>query len=206
MLQLKTIDKETFALLKAISSHKELHDFSLAGGTGLALQLGHRISIDLDFFTRKTFDTTTVFEFLRKTFSVSNCIQTTNSISLYVKSHKKEIKVDIIRHNYPLLCPIQKVDHIQIFSLEDIAAMKLNAIANRGSKKDFYDIHTLLTRYSIKELLSFFEKKYQQINSYTVVKSLVYFGDADLEPEPISLTETTWDEIKANLRNIVPTL
>ena len=93
----------------------------------------------------------------------------------------KDIKVDMLRHNYPLLYPIQQVNRLHIFSLEDIAAMKLNAIANRGSKKDFYDIHALLSRFSMKELLTFFEKKYQQLNSYTVVKSLVYFDDADLD-------------------------
>jgi len=206
MLQLKIIHKETFALLKAISSHKELQHFSLAGGTALALQLGHRLSIDLDFFTQNSFDTNELFEFLRDTFTVTNCTQTTNSLSLYVNSQGEDIKVDMIRHNYPLLYPIQKVRHIQIFSLQDIAAMKLNAIANRGCKKVFYDVHALLTRFSIQELLTFFEKKYPQNNSYTVVKSLVYFADADIEPEPISLVDTTWDEIKAHFRIIVPAI
>jgi predicted nucleotidyltransferase component of viral defense system len=145
MLQLKTIHEETFSLLNAISSHKEVQNFSLAGGTALALQLGHRISIDLDFFTQEPFDPNELFEFLRGAFTVSNCIQAKNSLSLFVKSQNKEVKVDLIRHNYPLLRPIQNLNHLQVFSLEDIAAMKLNAIANRGSKKDFYDIHALLT-------------------------------------------------------------
>lgn len=206
MLQLNTIHKETFALLKAISSHKELQNFSLAGGTALALQLGHRISIDLDYFTNQSFETNELFEFLRGIFTVSNCTQATNSLSLYIKSQEEDIKVDMIRHNYPLLYPIQKVQNIQIFSLQDIAAMKLNAIANRGCKKDFYDVHALLTRFSIQELLTFFEKKYPQSNSYAVVKSLVYFADADIEPEPISLVDTTWDEIKTHFRTIVPTI
>ena len=204
MLQLKTIHEETYALLKDISTHSELRSFALAGGTALALRLGYRISIDLDFFTHNTFDTNELFDFLRETYSVSNCTQATNSLSLYIKLHEEEIKIDILRHNYPLLHPIQNINGIRIFSLEDIAAMKLNAIANRGSKKDFYDIHVLLAKFSLKELLTFFEHKYQQINSYTVLKSLVYFTDADMEPEPISLTATTWEEIKSNLRTIVP--
>lgn len=206
MLQLNAIHKETFALLKAISSHRELQHFSLAGGTALALQLGHRMSIDLDFFTQQSFDTNELFEFLRGTFTVSNCTQTTNSLSLYMQSQREDIKVDIIRHNYPLLYPVQKVQHIQILSLQDIAAMKLNAIANRGCKKDFYDVYALLNHFSIQQLLIFFEKKYPQNNSYAVVKSLVYFADADIEPEPISLSDTTWDEIKTHFRTIVPSL
>ena len=206
MLQPKIIHKETFALLQSLSSCEELKIFSLAGGTALALQLGHRISIDLDFFTNERFNSQEVFEFLREHFIVSNCTYTANSLSLYIQSQQEEIKVDLIRHNYPRLRPIQTFKHIQIFSLEDIAAMKLNAIANRGSKKDFYDIHALLKHFSIKELISFFEEKDQQLNSYTVVKSLVYFVDADAEPEPISLGKTTWNEIKTDLRAVILTL
>ena len=206
MLQLNTIHQETFTLLQSLSACEKLKNYSLAGGTALALQLGHRISIDLDFFTTDTFDSRELYEFLREHFVVSNCVLATNSLSLYIQSKQAEIKVDIIRHNYPLLRSIQTFENIQILSLEDIAAMKLNAVANRGSKKDFYDIHALLEQFSLKELLSFFEQKYNQINSYTVVKSLVYFTDANAEPEPISLRKTSWDEIKTDLRDIVPTL
>ncbi len=206
MLRLKSIHPATSALLQSLSSLPELQNFSLAGGTALALQLGHRISVDLDFFTRQPFDSNRLFEFLRNIFTVGHCSQSVNSLSLFIEFQDDEIKIDILRHNYPLLRPIQKVEHIQLFSLEDIAAMKLNAIANRGSKKDFYDIHALLARFSLSELLTFFEKKYKQMNSYTVVKSLVYFADADLEPEPISLFNTSWDDIKENLRNTVPVL
>jgi predicted nucleotidyltransferase component of viral defense system len=91
------------------------------------------------------------------------------------------------------------VGDIRLFSLEDIAAMKLNAVANRGAKKDFYDIHALLTIFSLSELIGFFEKKYQKMNSFTVVKSLAYFDDADLEPDPMSLMESPWDQIKVDI-------
>ena len=162
MLQLYTIHKETFSLLNTIVSHREMGSFSLAGGTALALHLGHRISVDLDFFTMNPFNTDELFDFLRDTFTVTNCSQAENSLSLYVESKTKNIKIDMIRHNYSLLFPIQEVNNIRLFSLEDIAAMKMNAVANRGCKKDFYDIHALLTRFSIIELLDFFEKKYQK--------------------------------------------
>jgi len=89
---------------------------------------------------------------------------------------------------------------IRLFALEDIAAMKLNAVANRGAKKDFYDIHALLSRFSLPELLGFFEDKYQKMNSFTVTKSLAYFDDADLEPDPMSLMNLSWEQIKADLK------
>jgi len=206
VLQLKTIHPETFALFKDLSAHREMQCFSLAGGTALSLQLGHRISLDLDFFTQKAFDSIELFDFLRDSYVATNCIQSVNSLSLNLKWQDQNIKVDIIRHNYQMLRPLQQIEDASIFSLQDIAAMKLNAIANRGSKKDFYDIHALLNIFSIRDLLSFFEEKYPQINSYSVVKSMVYFADADIEPEPVSLVDITWDEIKTNLRNIVPAL
>ena len=78
--------------------------------------------------------------------------------------------------------------------------MKLNAVANRGAKKDFYDIHALLSRFSLQELLDFFAKKYQTMNRFTVIKSLAYFDDADLEPDPMSLMAISWEQIKADMK------
>lgn len=201
MLHLKTVHQETFAMLQDLASQENLRGFSLAGGTGLALLLGHRISVDLDFFTNSKFDSRELFETLRDVYDVSNCSQSSNSLSLSVKFQSETIKVDFLRHNYPLVQPVQVLDGVTIFSMADIAAMKLNAIANRGAKKDFYDIHALLDYFSIQDLFEFFERKYQQLNSFTVVKSLVYFADADLQPEPISLQNVNWRDVKENLRN-----
>ncbi len=206
MLQLKTINSATCALLQQMSAMAAMSEFSLAGGTALALQLGHRISIDLDFFTLNTFDTEEIFELLENEFQVSNCTHGQNAISLFVMYQGMEIKLDMLRHRYPLLKTVQQIDNIRLYSMEDIAAMKLNAIANRGAKKDFYDIYALLKYYSLQELLLLFEKKYHQLNSYTVTKSLVYFVDADQEPDPVSLANVSWDEIKAQFKDMVPGL
>jgi len=203
MLHLATVDKATLKLLKSLSSRKELQDFSLAGGTGLALQLGHRVSVDLDFFTHTPFDSNRLFEYLREFYTVRNCTQSANSLSLFIEMETQEIKVDFLRHNYKLLQPNRIDGHIRIFSMEDIGAMKLNAIANRGAKKDFYDIYALLKIFSLNQLLEFFQQKYEQFNSFTVVKSLAYFVDADLEPDPICLKGTRWEEIKKTLRSRV---
>ncbi len=200
MLQLKTIHKDTFELLKELSAQNDLNPFALAGGTALALQLGHRISIDLDFLTGKEFDSFGLLERLGEFFDIENSSTTINSLSLFIQWQGSSVKTDFIRHNYPRLKPLITADGIRLFSLEDIAAMKLNAVANRGAKKDFYDIHTLLSRFSLSELLGFFEGKYQKMNSFTVTKSLAYFDDADLEPDPMTLMDITWEEIKADLK------
>lgn len=203
MLQLRTVHKATFTLLNSLMEQEELQRFNLAGGTALALQLGHRVSIDLDFFTMSKFDSNELFEQLRHVFEVRDCSYSSNSLSLYIKLQDVDIKVDFIRHNYSLLKPISVVDKVRLYSVEDIAAIKLNAIANRGAKKDFYDIHALLRCFSLQDLLGFFEQKYTQVNSFSVVKSLVYFADANLEPEPVSLEDVSWSEIKKDLKNTI---
>lgn len=201
MLQLKTVHKGVFTLLDALNSQEKLQNFALAGGTALALLLGHRISVDLDLFTTDRFDSDALFEHLRDSYEVRSCSRSANSLSLFVKLQEEEIKVDLLRHNYPQLRPVKSIDNIRIFSLEDIAAMKLNAIANRGAKKDFYDVHALLQCFQLKELLGFFQQKYEQMNSFTVVKSLVYFDDADQEPDPVSLSDVSWVDIKRKIEN-----
>ncbi len=201
MLQLKAIYKEVFTLLDSLNSHEKLQNFALAGGTALALLLGHRISVDLDLFTTDRFDSDALFEHLRDSYDVRSCSRSANSLSLFVKSQEEEIKVDLIRHNYPQLRPVKPIDNIRIFSLEDIAAMKLNAIANRGAKKDFYDVQALLQCFRLQELLGFYKQKYEQMNSFTVVKSLVYFDDANQEPDPVSLSDVNWIDIKRKIEN-----
>lgn len=204
MLHLKTIHKDTYDLLKCLSERSELRSFALAGGTALALLLGHRISVDLDFFTNGQFSGAELLENLGKDFDTENCSTSVNSLSLSINHQRSSVKVDFIRHNYRLLSPIIVAEGIRLFSPKDIAAMKLNAIANRGAKKDFYDVFALLAKFSLRELIAFFAEKYQRQNSFTVIKSLAYFEDADLDPTPISLMDFTWEEIKAAIRDELP--
>lgn len=199
MLQLKTVNKETFAVLKDLLALDIFQDFTLAGGTGLALQIGHRISVALDFFTLHAFDSVELFEHIRESFTVSDASPAVNALSLFVAMNDERIKIDLLRHNYPLLRPVRIVEDVPLYSLEDIAAMKLNAIANRGAKKDFYDIHVLLKYFALQDMLRFFQQKYEQMNSMSVLKSLVYFEDADQEPDPLSLENTSWADIKNEL-------
>ena len=199
MLQLKTVHRDTYSLLKKLSKKDYLTNFALAGGTSLALQLGHRISIDLDFFTLEEFDSIKLMEQIRADFKISNVSTSENTLSLYVNCNKNNIKVEFLRHNYKLLKEFREVDQIKLYSTEDIAAMKLNAVANRGSKKDFFDINELLKSFSIVELINFFKTKYSDHNAFTVIKSLEYFEDAELEPDPICLNNTSWKQVKERI-------
>ena len=204
MLQLKTIQANTYELLQELSTVDSLASFALAGGTALALQLGHRISIDLDFLTMQEFDSNAIFENLVNGFEIESYAVAQNSAAMFIRYHSTTVKTDFLRHHYSLLRPIIEVDGIRLYSLEDIAAMKLNAIANRGAKKDFYDIYSLFEYFSLATLLDFYKEKYHQMNDLAVVKSLVYFEDAELEPDPITLLDVTWDDIKLRLVQTVP--
>lgn len=203
MLQLKSIEQDTYKLLQELSKLDYTNNFALAGGSSLALQLGHRISIDLDFFTLLAFDSTKLLDKLNSIYKISNVSVSDNSLSLYINmtsssrdGGNQNIKVEFIRHNYKLIKEYIKEESIRLYAMEDICAMKLNAIANRGSKKDFYDIYELFKIFPVSDMLEFYKEKYKSRNVFTVVKSLNYFDDADLEPSPMSLNSISWQEIK----------
>lgn len=203
MLQLKTIHADTFELLQELSAHKTFNIFTLAGGTSLALQLGHRISIDLDFLTVQEFDSNVLIEVLGTYFDIKNGATGKNSAAMFINYKNTSIKADFLRHNYPLLKPIHNIEGINMYSLEDIAAMKLNAVANRGAKKDFYDIYSLLDSFSMDTMLNFYREKYRQMNDLMVMKSLAYFDDAELEPDPVTLLDVAWEDVKNRLLQLV---
>ena len=125
--------------------------------------------------------------------------QTKNSLTIDIRS----VMTDFIRHDYPLIKPIQEVDGIRIASVEDIAAMKLNSTMNRGSKKDFFDIFELLDHFSLQEIISFHLTKYDFNSQLTLLKSLVYFEDAEKEPNPVSTKSVNWDSVKKKISNAV---
>lgn len=201
MLQLETIERNTFLLLKDLMQIPEISYFNLAGGTTLALYLGHRKSIDLDFFTTKEFESTKLVELLMDTYQLSSIVTSKNALSLYILYNEKNVKIDFLRHNYQIIKPSVIEDGVRLYSIEDVAAMKLNAILNRGAKKDFYDIYELLKHYSLHDLVGFFKIKYPNTNVLMLIKSLDYFLDADVEPDPITLNKAKWSDIKEEISN-----
>jgi predicted nucleotidyltransferase component of viral defense system len=122
-----------------------------------------------------------------------------NTLTLDIGS----VKTDFIRHNYPLLNPVLEIEGIKILSVEDIAAMKLNSMMNRGSKKDFYDIYELLHHFDLEELVTFYSSKYDFSSQLILLKSLICFDDAEKESDPVSVKNITWDTVKQKIRETV---
>ncbi|MCB9226861.1 MAG: nucleotidyl transferase AbiEii/AbiGii toxin family protein [Chitinophagales bacterium] len=203
MLYKETVYPKTFELLKRIQSIEKLNNFYLAGGTALSLYYGHRISIDLDFFTHTNFNTEEVILALNNAFindDITIINEDTNSILLSINN----VKIDILAHQYPLVVTNNNVnDNIRIYAKEDIIAMKLNALANRGTKKDFFDIYEVLQEFSLQEILDFFKKKYPNKDYYYILRSLAYFNDAELNKEPMMIKKYTWSDVKNFISNQV---
>lgn len=200
MLQRKTVDTATLELLIDLQGIDSLQDFSLGGGTALALKFGHRISVDLDLFTKQPFDTEEVISAIRHKFEdVSVLNMNRNSLSLSIQG----VKVDVLSHQYALLEPPEIIESVRFLSTQDIAAMKLSAVAQRGSKKDFFDLIELLSHYSLPQLLTFYGQKYNEDNYFYVLKSMTYFQDAEAEPSPIILNDITWETIKVKITQLV---
>jgi hypothetical protein len=109
--------------------------------------------------------------------------------------------VDLVNYEYSWLTEKIVSDNIYLATIEDIAAMKLNAIIGRGSKKDFIDLFFILKKYNFNELFKFYNKKYHDGSIFLVLKSIVYFDDADKEEMPFMFEEISWDEIKSIILN-----
>lgn len=194
MLRFDAIPESVNALLARLAGTTALEGFALGGGTSLALRFAHRLSVDLDFFTERQFSP----ELLLTELALDRATvvgRAANSLTLDVGG----VKLDLLRHAYRLLNPVDLIDGIRLVSLPDLTAMKLNAIANRGSKKDFFDIGVLLGVFPIREMIGFFTAKYTATDPFTVIRSLAWFEDAELEPDPVSLTGQTWGMIKEKM-------
>lgn len=193
----ESINQKTRLVFEKIIKSGLVSNFYLAGGTALAIQLGHRESIDLDFFSQENFSNSDLKHKLPE------------SGKFYLSSEEEgtlhgvldEVKLSFLKYGYNLLYPLIDFDGIRIADERDIAAMKIDAISSRGSKKDFIDLYFLLEKYSLEELISFFEKKFNQIeyNKLHILKSLVFFTDAENEPMPVMRKNADWEEIKSKI-------
>lgn len=199
MLFFSTVSPNALDLLRVLQDHPAIKNFYLVGGTARTLNCGHRVSIDLDFFTVDEFDTSAVIDSLKKKFSITLLSQAKNSLTLDISS----VKTDFIRHSYPLLHQVYEAEGIRMASVEDIAAMKLNGVMNRGSKKDFFDVFELMNHFTLEQLISFHSRKYDFSAQMILLKSLVYFDDAENEPDPVLIKAVTWPEVKQKINFMV---
>lgn len=195
MLQTQTVVPNLLELLKKIMHEDLFSSFNLVGGTALALKIGHRNSIDIDLFGNSEIDTDLFIEKLNN-FGEVVVTQSTKNILI---TKINDIKVDFVNYKYPLLTDFEIIENIRMFSTKDIAAMKLNAIAGRGSKKDFIDLYFLLEEFTLPEMLSFYEKKYKDGSVFMVEKSLTYFSDAEEQLQPKMFKDFNWENCKKTI-------
>ena len=201
MLQTQTIKTETFRLLKTLMSDEKLSHFSLVGGTALALYMGHRKSVDIDLFSQQLFD---VGEF-EKHFMNTYGFQTTRTANSTLIGNMYSIKVDCIGYNYSLVEPVLEYDGIRIYSMPDIAAMKLTAISQSGNRlKDFVDLAFLSSIMSLENMLKAFEKKYPKTSVMTAVRGITYYNDIDFTAV-IDLMEGSfkWKTVEKRLKEMI---
>jgi hypothetical protein len=169
-----------------------LAGYGLAGGTSLALQLGHRVSVDIDLFGEVPFEDEEVVPYLAQIGPFTLIKRSENIFVAVVQG----IKVDLVRYAYPRLAPFVVEDGVRMFGLADIAAMKLGAIAGRGSRKDFIDLHVLMEHFSKEQLWEVYGAKFPDSSEFLLRKSLTYFTDAEREAMPEMHIPLTWEEVK----------
>ena len=193
MLHLQTILPDTLELLKRLSAQPEMQGMRLVGGTALALQYGHRQSVDLDFFGTPAADQDDLLAMVETMGPYRLRNRTKNILQLIVNN----IMVDIVDYSqYPWIDNPVCYEGITLASPKDIAAMKINAVEGRGTKKDFVDIYLLLQYYSLDDLLAFYSQKYPNYSLFRALLSLNYFDDADPQAMPKMFIPAGWEEIK----------
>lgn len=199
MLSYKTVSTNTLELLKRLMEENLFHDMRLVGDTALALQYGHRNSIDLDFFGELEASNDDILSVLNQ-FDELEVLKQSDKIKIYIING---VKVDFVSYEYPWLDEVVREDGIRLASPKDIGAMKIYAAEGRGSRKDFIDIYYLLKRFSLKELLSFYKSKYPNHSEFVALRSLTYFFDAETYPMPLMYTDDNWETMKKEICNAV---
>lgn len=187
--------KQSLEKLKKISVFQNAY---LAGGTALALQFGHRYSYDLDFFTTEKFDEkilTQELEEILSNFRLER--QAWRTILGYVGN----MRFSIFYYKYPLLFSPHDFNGVRVADAKDIAPMKIAAIADRGAKRDFIDLYFLLATHktlTLQEALELYEKKFGKLaqNKVHLLKSLVYFDDAEQDASPQMIQKVNWALLK----------
>lgn len=194
MLHVETVLESTLDLLKELQAIPDLADMRLVGGTSLALQLGHRASVDLDLFGR--FDPSKSF---RRVLQVAghevDGSETGDVQTLLVDG----VKVDLVNYSYAWISQVLTEDGVSLAGMDDIVAMKLSAAANRGKKKDFLDIATLLDKYSLAEMFVRYQKKFGVKEIAFALRGLTYFEDAEEDPMPMMFSDLTWPQAKSKV-------
>ena len=177
--------------------------FYLAGGTAVAIHLGHRRSVDFDWFV-PAFPVATV-ELAHEFHDRGVSLDVSSVADRTLHGTVADVRVTFLEFRPGLIAPLVPWPEYgcRLASLEDLAAFKLLAVAQRGSKKDFFDVHALGSRYELSQMLDFYRRKFSVSDIGRVIAGLTYFDDAEADPSPSMLDSTTWESVKETLRDAV---
>ncbi len=192
----KVLSNAAWRMVRRLVREEHLEEWTLAGGTALALQLGHRYSEDLDFFRAAPFDPARLAEDLSRLGSVT--IHGSSRGTLHVAL--EGLRLSFLETSAPLLFPGTRYRGLMVADPRDIAVMKVVAIAGRGSRRDFIDLHYYLQACgTLESVLALLARRFPRLdhNEYHLLKSLVYFADAEEEPMPRMIREVSWEAVKA---------
>lgn len=196
---LQTLLPSTAKLLSLLrqSNPDFMSSFYLSGGTALSLQLGHRESEDLDFFSQQPFKPEVIEQQLLEYGSLSETELSHGTLNTYLDG----VKLQFLFYPYHLIKPLEDWEGTRLSSVIDIACTKLQTVGMRGSRKDFIDIYFLLKEMPLETLLAYTKEKYAESNySEThILKSLVYFDDAEEQPFPRMHQDVSWEEMKQTI-------
>lgn len=196
-----TLPAGTKKVLTSFKNTRIIQDFYLSGGTGLALQIGHRESQDLDFFSEKNFNSEWLQKELAKIGHLENVQLEKGTLNCFVDS----VQIQFLHYPYKLLEEKIEWENIFISSILDIACTKLLTISSRGDKKDFIDLYFLLQIYTLSFLFEKLEEKYSNLNydKLHILKSLIYFEDAEEQPSPRMHKEISWEIVKKEIEKAI---
>jgi predicted nucleotidyltransferase component of viral defense system len=192
-----TISNSMREILDGFMHSSLASEFYLAGGTALSLQIGHRLSIDLDFFS-PTEDIPSIRNIIEREltpFQVNLTDSSWGNLVYLVNG----VRVGFYGYGYAMVTPMVVIENTQLASIEDIALMKFDALLGRASRKDFYDLYFICQQTALKELFDLSTKKYPAVRDFEVqvTKRLVYFDNAEEETDPVMLKEVDWQTVKS---------
>jgi hypothetical protein len=199
-MKYQVISIELRNIIQRVFDSNGFEGFRLGGGTALALQLGHRLSIDADFISSTDFDKDEALKHVLRTFPYATDIHQ-GTFGLFLRSDN--IKIDFLSWNLPFIRPALTVGQWRLLDIADITAMKLFAILQRGEKKDYVDIAELLKTYTLSTLISFYLERHPASDASVIIRFLSSYGDIEGQPMPQMLNQTTWDDSKKIIQNAI---
>jgi hypothetical protein len=201
MLHTETVLPHTYDLLKRLMQDEKLKDFNLVGGTALSLQIGHRMSVDLDMFSSSSFFPADLKIHLTENYGDFDIRRESSHMLITLISG---VKVDFINYPYPLIKELVNEDGIRMYSLDDISAMKLSAIGNSGKRlKDFIDLAVLSSHFSLKEMLENFEKKFPISNSMHIIRSVGFHKEIIHDEIKIINHKYDWERAQSRIFDMI---